>query len=53
MARALIVRSAFGPYEAGAIIEDPETVAAIEAGENSGHVVPFNQPAPDAPAQEG
>ena len=52
--QSLIVRTAFGPYPAGALIEDPEEVAAVLAGESSGNVVIVaNHELAPAPTQEG
>jgi hypothetical protein len=39
MARHLIVVEPFDGHQRGARIEDAETVAAVLAGENAGHVV--------------
>ena len=50
MARVLMVRSPFGGYAKGAVIDDPDTVATVLAGEDAGNVTPFE--VPDAPAEQ-
>ena len=42
--RVLIVTSAFGDHRKGSRITDPSEIAAVLAGENSGHVIQSDHP---------
>ncbi len=48
MAYHLTVVSPFGAHQRGSLITDPVEVAAVLAGENSGHVVQTEAPEPAA-----
>ena len=45
----LIVREAFGGYEKGARIEDPEEVQAVLRSGNAGNVITIKAPGPIRP----